>query len=63
VSSIEEARFMETVTTIRELKARLAALEQAELLAWNGERLPPLSPVAQTQGPVTVAELLVEDRA
>ena len=54
---------METVTTIRELKARLAALEQTELLAWNGERLPPLSPVAQTQGPVTVAELLVEDRA
>ncbi len=45
------------------LEARLAALEQAGLLAWNGEQLPPQAPVAQTQGPVTVAELLVEDRA
>jgi prevent-host-death family protein len=45
------------------LEARLAALEQAGLLAWNGERLPLLAPVAETQGPVTVAELLVEDRA
>jgi prevent-host-death family protein len=44
------------------LEARLATLEQAGLLAWNGERLPPLTPVAETQGPVTVAELLVEDR-
>jgi prevent-host-death family protein len=45
------------------LEARLTALEQAGLLAWNGECLPPLTPVAETQGPVTVAELLVEDRA
>jgi prevent-host-death family protein len=45
------------------LEARLATLEQSGLLAWNGERLPPLAPVAQTQGPVTVAELLIEDRA
>jgi len=44
------------------LEGRLAALEQAGLVAWNGERLPPLMPVAQTQGTVTVAELLVEDR-
>ena len=44
------------------LEARLAALEQAGLLTWNGERLPPLAPVAQTQGPTTVADLLVEDR-
>jgi len=45
------------------LEARLATLEQTGLLAWNNERLPPLTPVAETQGQVTVAELLVEDRA
>lgn len=44
------------------LEARIATLEQAGLLEWNGERLPPLAPVAKTQGPVTVAQLLVEDR-
>lgn len=44
------------------LEARLAALEQAGLLAWNGERLPPLTPVAQTQGSTTIADMLVEDR-
>ncbi|HOV49366.1 MAG TPA: type II toxin-antitoxin system prevent-host-death family antitoxin [Anaerolineae bacterium] len=45
------------------LAARLAALEQAGLLAWNGEHLPPLAPVARTEGATTVAQLLVEDRA
>lgn len=44
------------------LAARLAALEQAGLLAWSGEQLPPLAPVAQTQGLITVTELLVEAR-
>ena len=44
------------------LEARLTALEQTGLLAWSGERLSPLAPVAQTQGLTTVAELLVEDR-
>lgn len=45
------------------LEARLATLEQTGLLAWNGERLSPLAPVAETRGQVTVAELLVQDRA
>ena len=45
------------------LVARLAALEEAGLLAWNGDRLPAVAPVAITEGNVTVAELLVEDRA
>ncbi len=44
------------------LEARLATLEQTGLLAWNGERLPLLTPVAETQGQVTVAELLIQDR-
>lgn len=45
------------------LEARLRALEQAGLLVWNGERLPALAPVAHTEGAITVAQLLVEDRA
>lgn len=44
------------------LEARLEALEQAGLLAWNGERLPSLAPAVHTTGVVTVAQLLVEDR-
>jgi len=44
------------------LEARLVALEQAGLLACNGGRLPPLAPVAQTQGSTAVADLLIEDR-
>jgi prevent-host-death family protein len=44
------------------LEDRLTALEQAGLLAWSGERLSPLAPVAHLQGSVTVSELLVEDR-
>jgi prevent-host-death family protein len=44
------------------LEERLSALELAGLLAWNGGRLPLLAPVAQAQGPTTVAALLVEDR-
>ncbi|MDX9953638.1 MAG: type II toxin-antitoxin system prevent-host-death family antitoxin [Anaerolineae bacterium] len=45
------------------LEARMEALEQAGLLVWNGEHLPPLAPVAHTAGAATVAQLLVEDRA
>ena len=44
------------------LGARLSALEQAGVLAWNGQRLPGAAPVARTEDTVTVAELLVEDR-
>lgn len=44
------------------LDTRLAALEQAGLVAWNGEHLPALAPVARTEGTTTVAQLLVEDR-
>jgi len=37
-------------------------LTQAGLVAWNGEKLPPLAPVAKAKGKKTVAELLLEDR-
>ena len=52
-------RLVPVETTLEE---RLAALEQAGVLAWSGESLPAMAPVAQTQGPITVAELLIEDR-
>jgi len=44
------------------LETRLTMLEQAGVLAWNGESLPRAAPVAQTRGATTVAELLIEDR-
>ena len=44
------------------LEARLVALEPAGLPAWNGQRLPGAAPVARTEGTITVAELLVEER-
>ena len=43
-------------------EARLESLSQAGLIVWNGERLPPLSPVAQAKGDRTLADLLLEDR-
>lgn len=43
-------------------EAQLDALKQAGVIAWSGEKLPPLAPVAQAKGDWTVAELLLEDR-
>jgi prevent-host-death family protein len=43
-------------------EARLAALEEAGLLAWSGEQLPDRAPVVRTEGSTTVSELLVEER-
>jgi prevent-host-death family protein len=44
------------------LESQIAALQQAGLLAWNGEKLPPFTPLAQVDAPQTVAEMLLEDR-
>lgn len=41
---------------------RVKHLAEAGLIAWNGENLPPLAPVARVQGEHTVAGLLLEDR-
>jgi prevent-host-death family protein len=41
---------------------RVQKLVQAGLLAWSGRKLAPLTPVVQTQGRRTVADLLLEDR-
>jgi prevent-host-death family protein len=46
----------------RPIESRLEALQQAGMIAWSGERLSPLAPVAQAQGKQTVAQLLLEDR-
>ena len=43
-------------------EARLDALRQAGLIAWNKQRLQPLAPVAQAHGKRTVADLLLEGR-
>jgi prevent-host-death family protein len=43
-------------------EAQLDTLRQAGLIAWNKQKLQPLSPVAQVRGQRTVAALLVEDR-
>jgi len=46
----------------RPIESRLEALQQAGMIVWSGERLPPLAPLAQAQGERTVARLLLEDR-
>ena len=50
------------VPLARSTEAQLEALCQAGLVVWNGERLPPLAPVARVTGGRTVADLLLEDR-
>jgi len=41
---------------------RLAMLARVGLVAWSGNKLPSLAPVAHTRGRQTVADLLLEDR-
>lgn len=41
---------------------QLEALSEAGLIAWNGQKLQPLAPVAQAKGDRTVADVLLEDR-
>ncbi len=43
-------------------EARLEALEQAGLIAWDGNKLQPMEPVARAEGDWTVADLLLENR-
>ena len=40
----------------------LEALKQAGLIAWDGNKLQPMEPVAQAEEDQTVADLLLEDR-
>lgn len=44
------------------LETRIQEMIQAGLLAWNGQKFAPQTPVARTRGERTVAELLLEDR-
>lgn len=43
-------------------EARLEALGQAGLIAWNKQKLQVLAPVAHARGRRMVADLLLEDR-
>ena len=46
----------------RPLEARLGAMIEAGALAWSGQKLEPMVPVAQVQADHSVAGLLIEDR-
>ena len=46
----------------RPLEARLGAMIEAGALAWSGQKLEPMVPVAQVQADHSVADLLIEDR-
>jgi prevent-host-death family protein len=44
------------------LPARLQNLTEAGLIAWSGQKLTPIAPVARARGKQTVAEMVLEDR-
>ncbi len=44
------------------VEAQGQELLQAGLVAWSGDKLVPMAPVARTRGKRTVAELLLENR-
>jgi len=46
----------------RSVEERLQDLIAAGVVEWNGQKLEPMAPVAKTHGPITVADLLLEDR-
>ena len=41
---------------------RMKAAMDAGVIRWSGRKLRPIEPVAHTQGPRTLADLVVEDR-
>jgi len=44
------------------LEGRLAAMIESGALAWSGQKLEPMVPVAQVRAEHSVADLLIEDR-
>jgi prevent-host-death family protein len=44
------------------VEERVQELIQAGLIAWSGNKLVPMAPVARTRGNQMVADLLLEDR-
>jgi prevent-host-death family protein len=44
------------------LEDRMEDLVEAGLIAWSGQKLSRIAPVARTHGQQTVADLLLEDR-
>jgi len=45
-----------------QLDAKVQALIQSGVLAWNGRKLAPHIPLARSKGTKSVADLLIEDR-
>jgi len=43
-------------------ETQLEVLRQAGVIAWDGEQLQPLAPVAEARGETTVSDLLLENR-
>jgi hypothetical protein len=60
----------ETAVGVRELKTqsetlldeKLAALQQAGLIRWNGKRLKPMQPLATLPEGCSLSDLIIEDR-
>lgn len=50
------------VPASQSLESRLQAMAQAGLIAWNGKKLVPMSPVARVHGKRTIASLLIDNR-
>jgi prevent-host-death family protein len=50
------------VPATQSLEERLAAMSEAGLIAWSGNRLKPVTPRVRARGKRTVADLLIEDR-
>lgn len=46
----------------RSLEEKLKSLQEAGLLAWNGQRLEPIQPPAVNRGPRNVSDLIAEMR-
>ena len=44
------------------LETKLRIMIEAGSLAWSGQKLEPMVPVAQVQGEHSIAELLIEER-
>ena len=50
------------VPVVESVIEKLEQLDQAGIIAWSGQPMAPLTPLAQTSGTRTVADLLLEDR-
>ena len=50
------------VPTETSLDEKLAALQQAGLIRWNGKKLKPMKPIATLPAGCSLSDLIIEDR-